>query len=125
MTQDEWTVWVKRYIDALVGPKHDRDFIDEDFKAKVMARDFSDMVGSISDFRANPNLPDEARWPRNHLALLLEYADIRAAARKPKWSDPLKGQPAPQTCSPWNKWMLERGIISKSEFAKRERPKDR
>jgi hypothetical protein len=81
----------------------------------------ADLTAAVDDVAADPR----AGFPLNDLPLLIEYASTRAASRRPGWKDPFAEEKTPELTTDWNRRMVENGVITKKEFDRRERAKER
>ena len=75
------------------------------------------LIAAVDDLTAD----SRAGFPLNDLPILIEHAEANEDRRKPGWKDPLAGEQPPKLSSAWNRFMVEHGVITKKEFAKREK----
>lgn len=121
MTNDDYSRFVKKYVTMRVGAAMDIEFVIA-WRPKLDHVAIDDLLGAVEDLAADP----EAKFPLNDLPLLLSHIEERQYKRRPRFKDPINGLPKlPPPSTAWNKTMLESGVITKSEFNRRERERER
>jgi hypothetical protein len=122
----ELATWKTRYRKRFLGPGENSEFL-EMWEDELLKRSFADADEAIGDVALDPR--DEARFPRQHLRILIEHADLRAADRKRKQKHAAPKPPADEPKQPaaktWNEAMLRLGAIDRKEFDRRERERNR
>lgn len=119
MTSDEFARWMAKYKKRFLGPGENDDFVLE-WRAQLLLCDFADAVAAIADVGAD--LRERSGFPRQHLPLLLEYADQRQRDRQAK-ENQLKPWPKenPPPGEAWDNGLLKRGIIDQKEYNRRRK----
>lgn len=116
MTDDDFFEWMARYKKRFLGPGEKDEFVYE-WKPDVLKLNFTDAIEALADVAKDAN--DEARFPRQHLRLLLEYAAVRRAKRL-GISNQKPWGPRPSSSELWDRRMLEIGAIETEEFNRRQ-----
>jgi hypothetical protein len=120
MTEADFFTWMASYKIRFLGPGENYDFVLT-WKPDILKLDLADAMEAIADVGRSA-IP-QAHFPRQHLPLIIDFAEERAH-RRSKWQDPLAGQRPTVPTTRWNRWMLEHGVITKNEFNRRERAKE-
>lgn len=116
MSTEEFDKWVVAYKRRFLGPGEHWEFILE-WQRQLEPLAFDDAVEVIADVAVDPRA--EARFPRQHLRLIIEHANQRRESRevvnRPKhvWS------PKPLPPESWDRRMLAMGLIDETEFERR------
>lgn len=111
----DWYVWQEKYIRTFLTPGEKSDFVNE-WKSEVLKRDLEDMTAAIIDVSLDAR--PEARFPRQHLRVLLEHADARFAKRN--YQRPKPWGKNPHSTEAWDRQMLKLGAIDQAEFDRRD-----
>ncbi len=119
MTEPQFFEWMAAYKRRFLGPSEHDVFIFE-WKPDVLKLELADALEAIGDIGRDPR--PEANFPRQHLRLLLEYADQRQTERERANLKPFVWpETNPPPCEAWDQTLLNRGIITKAEFNKRRK----
>lgn len=118
MTDIEYSNFVQHYRDIRLGRALDFEFVMK-WRRKIEehrpAFSVEDLKLAAEDIAAD----SQAKFPMNDLPLLLEYAEENQRRRMPREFPELP--PRMESDSVWDKWMLDKGVISKREFQKRQK----
>lgn len=117
MNAGQFAEWVNVYRKRFLGPGENFDFVLE-WRRDIEGLDFNDAAAAIRDVALDSR--DEARFPRQHLRLLLEYADLRRAEREAASRPKKRWGPPPASTEAWDREMLRVGAIEPDEFARRQ-----
>ena len=117
MTDKEFDDWTAKYRKRFLGPGENFDFVLT-WQQQILPLVFADAIEAIADVAIDAR--DEARFPRQHLRLIVEYANGRKAARERTQRKPIAWGPRPPAPESWDRKLLELGIIKRKEFDRRQ-----
>lgn len=116
MTMDEIGKWVAEYRRCFLGPGENFDFIST-WQKELLKLDYKDAVEAISS--VSKDMREAARFPIQHLHLIVEYAEFHASERIRSNRPKVTWGPNPTPSELWDKRMLQIGAIDQAEFDRR------